>query len=1235
MTIAAVAAILCAGLTTQAAPIKIAGLIGGDLTDVDDVHNEGAYNPPGDYGGFDAEFFSTDEPGFGGGEYSFNVFDNGVGGGGDKWCCNAVDGDGHQLDARILAGAHILTSFTFTTSNDSPQRDPVEWYIKGSNDGTTWTNIYSTTTLVFDGDRSKTWQFTGGGVDFATPAAYSWFRYDVRSTGSATQHAVGEIEYFGTYVPPVGAGDTLFWDGDTGNWTTPDWLDDVPGTGSSTGDYARNDGTDVDRANITEGTVTVNTNEEAYSLLMDTGTAGSGGRAGDGTLNITANKLYIYTDATISNSSTVAVSSGATLEVDGTLTIDPGTTFTNSGTVDTVTLDGTGTATLAASSKLIAGGGSLGTIALTGNAEVEAGGNVTVGTLTVPVGVTLTKSGSETLEVTGPLTLVGQILKPTDGTLELSGVVDGSVALDKQGAGTLLLSNNNTYTGVTTVSEGILSITNGGALGDTSSGTVVSSGGQLRLGVNNITVDSGESISIAGDGPGSGGAIYAQAGNNMNIDGPVSLAANSRINVAAGASARLRLRSGLALNDKDLTVVVAGSGERFEINTAAMTGSGNLTLEGDGRTELKVANPGYTGLITVNAGYLSIFDGGALGDTGGGTVINSGAQLRLETNNITVDGDESISIAGTGPGNGGAIYAQAGGNMNIDGPVSLAANSRINVAAGASARLRLRGGLALNDKNLTVVVAGSGERLETTAPITGSGALTLEGNGRTELKVANPGFTGTVNLTSGSMDAVAGALGGTSAVTVGAGASLDVAGGLMNDLTVNGDATTSANMTVINNLTVNSTSLQAGANVVTIGTGATMNLGTTTYTVTSGDVGVSGTVSATKPDALILNGAVTVTTPGPPTGHVTSGLLGMWTFDDGTASDLSGNGHDGIIAGSPTISAADRFDPGAGQSIDFNGGDSGVIIGGAEDDFDVDTITIVTWVKEQPDGQWEPYIAKRGENSKGYQLRRRHNTNEITFTTRGPSGGDDPDDVSNRTAVVAQNQGNWYQLIARYDGVRRQIIINGDTTNLALDIASTGNINDGPERLVFGARMKNGESGTALGNIEAFSKTKLDDIFIYNRALTDAEVATMYNGGAALPRAAGAGAAAVGDLRGNGTIDASGSGGIEVTGTWLVEVDGSGAGSADMIAITGALDITGATIDFDEVVAVDDLAYIFASYTTLSGPFAAEVDVPFGYYIDYNYLGGSQIALVVPEPGTMALLGLGGAVILIRRRRRA
>ncbi len=57
-----------------------ASLLGGDLTDPED---DGA--PDADEG-YNAKFTSSEEPGFGGGEFAFNVFDNQLGGGNAKWC---------------------------------------------------------------------------------------------------------------------------------------------------------------------------------------------------------------------------------------------------------------------------------------------------------------------------------------------------------------------------------------------------------------------------------------------------------------------------------------------------------------------------------------------------------------------------------------------------------------------------------------------------------------------------------------------------------------------------------------------------------------------------------------------------------------------------------------------------------------------------------------------------------------------------------------------------------------------------------------------------------------------------------------------------------------------------------------------------------------------------------------------------------------------------------------------
>jgi len=68
---------------------------------------------------------------------------------------------------------------------------------------------------------------------------------------------------------------------------------------------------------------------------------------------------------------------------------------------------------------------------------------------------------------------------------------------------------------------------------------------------------------------------------------------------------------------------------------------------------------------------------------------------------------------------------------------------------------------------------------------------------------------------------------------------------------------------------------------------------------------------------------------------------------------------------------------------------------------------------------------------------------------------------------------------------------------------------------------------------------------------------------------------------------------------------------------------------------------VFAKYASLSGAFSSISGLPSGYSLDYNYLGGNQIALVsgaVPEIDPAAagsvLALVGGALGMLERRRR-
>ena len=82
---------------------------------------------------------------------------------------------------------------------------------------------------------------------------------------------------------------------------------------------------------------------------------------------------------------------------------------------------------------------------------------------------------------------------------------NGAGSMTKSGAGTLIVTAANTYTGATTITSGVLNIQNATALGTTAGGTIVAAGAALQI-QGGITVGA-EALTLNGDGVAGTGAL--------------------------------------------------------------------------------------------------------------------------------------------------------------------------------------------------------------------------------------------------------------------------------------------------------------------------------------------------------------------------------------------------------------------------------------------------------------------------------------------------------------------------------------------------------------------------------------------------------------------------------------------------------------------------------------------------------------------------------------------------------
>ena len=446
-----------------------------------------------------------------------------------------------------------------------------------------------------------------------------------------------------------------------------------------------------------------------------------------------------------------------------------------------------------------------------------AGVNTFSGTVTLGTGITVTEGAG--------------------GEVNFTGVVSGAGGIIKTGAGTVRLTNTNTFSGETLVSAGTLAYGASNAIG---TGAVTIDGGVLDMGASRT-----DSV----------GAVTLETGSILGT----------------GTSA-LTSTAGFTVRSGTISAILAGS--------VALTKdtAGTVTLSG--------ANS-FTGGTNVNAGTLAFGASNVLADSGALNVSGGMLSIGAYTDTVGVVTLASGSILGTAGGvltgasytlQSGTVSAALGGagitlTKNTTGTVLISgANTYTGATTISAGTLRL----GVNDtlSSATALTVASGATLDfssfndTIGSLAGAGSVLL-GSGRITTGGNNTAttFSGALSGTGGVTKAGTGifTLSGTSAYS----GSTDVNVGTLT-LGVAAASPSASRVNVANGATFNVAGFSAtigslaGAGSVTLGAG-TLNAGgdgtaSTFSGVLSGTGGLvkSGVGSMKLTGTNMLSGSLTV-----------------------------------------------------------------------------------------------------------------------------------------------------------------------------------------------------------------------------------------------------------------------------------------------------------------------------------------------------------------------------------------
>jgi len=105
---------------------------------------------------------------------------------GTKWYTGAPTGAG-WIQIQLKWG-YVISQYSITSANDADGRDPKDWTLQGSNDGTNWTVLDTRTNENFT-DRHQKKTYT-----FSNTMPYSYYKLDVSANHTAGELQLAELE---------------------------------------------------------------------------------------------------------------------------------------------------------------------------------------------------------------------------------------------------------------------------------------------------------------------------------------------------------------------------------------------------------------------------------------------------------------------------------------------------------------------------------------------------------------------------------------------------------------------------------------------------------------------------------------------------------------------------------------------------------------------------------------------------------------------------------------------------------------------------------------------------------------------------------------------------------------------------------------------------------------------------------------------------------------------------------